>query len=418
MYKVLEVTIDGFWNEFKAHGVFKDDVNIVIGKNGSGKTTFMNILHAVLSVDIDALDENDFTVAIIKLHDGNKVKTIKAEKREIKDSPFPLIVYQISTKKYLMPIVSSDDRIQAPSLRRRAIERSQEVRDELAKLVSLASLSVYRIKNDQEQDVRERSPRRSISPVDMRLSNLRQSLTLYQLDVSNLAREVSSELQRDVLISLLHKKDSALNRAIQLDFDEIAEKQNLISAYKQLGVSGHDITKQINDHTAAISECVSALKNLKDADVTKIDFSALEARNRTKKVIEMSLTAEEKTKRIFSQIDNFLGTLKSFIPDKDFLFIGGDLQLKQNDKISVSRLSSGEKQLLILFIETLLQRQKPYVFLADEPELSLHISWQRNVIAAIRALNPHAQIIVATHSPEIAGGFKDRIMDMEDMLHV
>jgi predicted ATPase len=72
--------------------------------------------------------------------------------------------------------------------------------------------------------------------------------------------------------------------------------------------------------------------------------------------------------------------------------------------------------LLILFIEALLQRKQPYIFMADEPELSLHISWQRNIVSAIRSINPNAQIIVATHSPEIAGKFRDRIVDMEDIL--
>ena len=75
-----------------------------------------------------------------------------------------------------------------------------------------------------------------------------------------------------------------------------------------------------------------------------------------------------------------------------------------------------EKQLLILFIEALLQRQRPFIFLADEPELSLHISWQRGILSAIRSINPNAQIVVATHSPEIAGKFRDCLMDMEDIL--
>ena len=85
--------------------------------------------------------------------------------------------------------------------------------------------------------------------------------------------------------------------------------------------------------------------------------------------------------------------------------------------LPLAKLSSSEKQLLILFIEALLQRQRPYIFLADEPELSLHIAWQRNIIAAIRSLNSNAQIVVATHSPEIAGKFKDCLLDMGEILH-
>ena len=109
--------------------------------------------------------------------------------------------------------------------------------------------------------------------------------------------------------------------------------------------------------------------------------------------------------------------LRSFVPDKTFTFTLGELTVANEGSIPLAKLSSGEKQLLILFIEALLQRQQPYIFLADEPELSLHISWQRNIVSAIRSLNPNAQIVVATHSPEIAGKYKNRILDMEDILH-
>lgn len=83
--------------------------------------------------------------------------------------------------------------------------------------------------------------------------------------------------------------------------------------------------------------------------------------------------------------------------------------------ISLFKLSSGEKQLLILLIETLLQRKERCIFLADEPEISLHIEWQREIISSVLALNPNAQIIVATHSPEIAGKHKSKIIKMNDI---
>jgi ABC-type lipoprotein export system ATPase subunit len=129
------------------------------------------------------------------------------------------------------------------------------------------------------------------------------------------------------------------------------------------------------------------------------------------------LKASELTEAVFLQVNNFITTISSFIPEKKFSFLGGELIVHGATPISLIKLSSGEKQLLILLIEALLQKQKPFIFLADEPELSLHISWQRKVISAITKLNPNAQIIVATHSPEIAGKFSSDIIDMEDILH-
>ena len=72
---------------------------------------------------------------------------------------------------------------------------------------------------------------------------------------------------------------------------------------------------------------------------------------------------------------------------------------------------------MILLIETILQREKPTIFLADEPELSLHISWQRKILSSVLAINPNAQIVVATHSPEIAGKFPTKLISMSEVLH-
>ena len=95
----------------------------------------------------------------------------------------------------------------------------------------------------------------------------------------------------------------------------------------------------------------------------------------------------------------------------------GEFQIYKEDKqISFDQLSSGEKQLLILLTETLLQKGQPFVFLADEPEISLHIEWQAKIVSSIKELNQQAQVIVATHSVEIAGGWKKNIIDMEDIV--
>ena len=72
--------------------------------------------------------------------------------------------------------------------------------------------------------------------------------------------------------------------------------------------------------------------------------------------------------------------------------------MTRNVEIQHQSLSSGEKQLLILLTQTLLQEKQPFIYIADEPELSLHIEWQHKIISAIKELNPNVQIIAATHS--------------------
>ena len=73
--------------------------------------------------------------------------------------------------------------------------------------------------------------------------------------------------------------------------------------------------------------------------------------------------------------------------------------------LSLSALSSGEKQLLKILVATV--NAGASVILVDEPELSMHVDWQRRLIPSMRTLNPLAQLIVATHSPEIMAEIPD-----------
>ena len=53
----------------------------------------------------------------------------------------------------------------------------------------------------------------------------------------------------------------------------------------------------------------------------------------------------------------------------------------------------------------------------DEPEISLHIRWQREIIDRMRQINPFCQIIIATHSPSMFGtGWGDNVVYMEDII--
>lgn len=89
----------------------------------------------------------------------------------------------------------------------------------------------------------------------------------------------------------------------------------------------------------------------------------------------------------------------------------------ENERIPVNYLSSGEKQFLIIMLQTLLSRGEECIIIMDEPEISLHIEWQYNLIDYIRMLNPKAQLIISTHSPSIFGqGWGDKVKYMNDIV--
>ncbi len=421
MYKIQSVNIDGFWHRCNASCEFNDEVNIVIGKNGTGKTTFMNILHSVLVVDLDGLGTNDFDSVEIQLAKGGKKRTIKARKVDDDNLPFLFIEYQISQRKYKIRILPSEDMRMSVNIRRHIQEESLKVRTILDEIVSVSSLSVYRLRNDDEYEIRDRHGSRVVSPVDFRLGEVLRGLTHYQLALSQKAREISSRLQKDVLASILYGEEDAKQPGYTLEFEKDKEKTNLISAYTQLNAIDSEIRKKITFHVNSIDKALSEIKNNfenKDDSKPVADaFRSLEALRKSRKIVEMSLLSERQVKDIYSQINLFLEIVKSFIKDKEFAFESGDLIISnQQGPIPHPRLSSGEKQLLILLTEALLQNQKPHIYLADEPEISLHIEWQRMVIPAIRKLNPNAQVIAATHSPEVAANYGDYLLNMEEII--
>jgi len=80
------------------------------------------------------------------------------------------------------------------------------------------------------------------------------------------------------------------------------------------------------------------------------------------------------------------------------------------------QLSSGEKQMLAILLTVLVEDDLPYVLFMDEPEVSLHIEWQKRLIDLILELNPHVQIILTTHSPAVVmNGWVDRVTEVSEI---
>jgi predicted ATPase len=108
----------------------------------------------------------------------------------------------------------------------------------------------------------------------------------------------------------------------------------------------------------------------------------------------------------------FVNTGKKVDRDNnELIFISG------NDKLTPYQLSSGEKQILVILLTVLVQDNKPSILFMDEPEISLHLDWQRKLIQYIKELNPNVQIILATHSPGIIlEGWADKVSEMSDLI--
>ena len=80
------------------------------------------------------------------------------------------------------------------------------------------------------------------------------------------------------------------------------------------------------------------------------------------------------------------------------------------------QLSSGEKQMLAILLTVLVENHLPYVLFMDEPEVSLHIEWQKRLIDLVVELNPNVQIILTTHSPAVVmNGWVENVTEVSDI---
>lgn len=86
------------------------------------------------------------------------------------------------------------------------------------------------------------------------------------------------------------------------------------------------------------------------------------------------------------------------------------------EPIDLKVLSSGEKQMLTILLAVYLENGEHYVLFMDEPEVSLHVEWQKQLIGIIRQLNPNVQIILSTHSPAmIMDGWMDKVTEVSEI---
>ena len=112
----------------------------------------------------------------------------------------------------------------------------------------------------------------------------------------------------------------------------------------------------------------------------------------------------------YQPIDDFLGTVNIFYEDSNKkleIDTVGQLIVRRPDgnECTIEGLSSGERQLLVIFAHSFFNQNN--VFIIDEPELSLHLGWQEKLADTIFSANPSSQFILATHSPEIIAGNKN-----------
>jgi len=420
------VEVDGFWGNKKAIVKFNQDVTILIGRNGTGKTTLVNLIAAVISVDITQLSILQFNSVKIKLKDRKirKTRTISIYRHPYNDNAgMEIYDYKLGTTNYQL---LTETRISRSVKNRNIVSRgvlnhTREqyimLKRELTEIIELSQISVYRQSYDQNLDA---DPRQRISAVDERLKQLIERFAIYQLKLETKLNEISKKFQREIVSSLLYNEDFDvldIKKTKLKNIDLVRLSEDLYAAFQELGI--RDKNRNIEAHIERIGKAINSLHQKESFSVD--DVLALPLIYRTNHIIKSLSESEKEKNQEQKSRQNFFQILGDFMSGKKFSYDNksGEFSfiLDDNSKpFHWTSLSSGEKQLLIQFLEVLLQESRNVIFIADEPEISLHVIWQENLLKAIRSLNENAQLIVATHSPDIVADFRDNVIDMEKVV--
>lgn len=418
---IKHVKVKKLWGVKNISTEFHNHINIFIGENGSSKTTFLNLIEATLLCDMNIFANIDFESIEIGLTDNSYIKVIRSNSDEIL-----MLKYIFDNKiEYEIPCIELLMRSYRgyPSRYR---EVYSDIKNKLSQLINISWLSINRdnmapLEYERGRDFMDRLR----NMVDLKLEDLEQKLIVYQLQLESEANKSANKFKEDAISLMLYNdsvdiyKNEVIERVTSTDTNSM--KKDLYKAFHTLGVA-KDKSEQIQIHINKIKEVIS--KILEKKSITLNDVYVLSLINRTLSIIEISQIHEKQTSDIFSPMNKFWKCIKGFMPNKSFSLNNENdgklrIALKEGDfkdtSINITSLSSGEKQLFILLTEVLLQKGTSHLFITDEPELSLHIEWQHKILSALLDLNPNTQIIVATHSPEIAGNFPENIINMKNI---
>jgi predicted ATPase len=427
MNYIEHILIEDFWGDKTVDLELKDSQNFIIGVNGSGKTTIINLIAAAITADYRTLDNSNFRKIILTLRSttDRRIKPIievtKSRSDFLSSNTIEFKIRQKSNEEPLIQYLNNeeDDDYRRRRTREEYIDLFPDhssidgfsLRRNLSKLLNISWLSIQRFKLSRRSYERSHE-----SLIDQKIREFTNNFVKYQSELKNKSAEETDKFQKFIFLSLLtaDTKERLLSSLNTINPEK--EKEALNQIYSLFDVPIKDFRGKLNKYFKSYIDS----KNKSDTGVITLkDAEYLIGMRRIHSIVQEWTRLEKKQEDIFQFRDTFIELFNKLLQRKRLIINERSelvIQTQSEKELDLLQLSSGEKQLLIILGEALLQHNQHHIYIADEPELSLHVEWQEKLVDSLKSLNPNSQIIFATHSPDIVSHFSDSVLNIEDYI--
>jgi predicted ATPase len=362
-------------------------LNIFWGLNGAGKTTLFKILHAAMNNESTGLDELPFETAEVRLRVGSDQAAVVrrySNVESVEDNE------EDNSELFLNTDISADRPWSIAPDEQHSWETAFDVAD-LSSRAAQSKLKHSYLPITRVTDSRRRPAnqdylgRERYSTDEIFVDQVRNGWRDYAIKSTSRIRDIQQQGLATVLAILFGGFRGPQSYASKAESVEPSEAYDLVHAF--LKEQGLPLVMPRNAFMDKFTESVTH----RDV-VTEIQ----EVRRLTSEV----LSPQREFQNI---IDTMYAGNKHLVLSSPRIprnMASTPIGIQVNEKaISLKSLSSGEKQLLQILLEVL--GASGDTVMIDEPELSLHVNWQQQLVSSMQRVNDECQLLLASHSPEI-----------------
>ncbi len=436
----------GIHGRFDLQIDFLPDINVIYGKNGTGKTTMLHILANVLNGSFERFAFLDFKQINVLTGDNRVIQIRKSESEPPDDEVISVYVNDEKLHRFNRRDVKK--RVWRPSTPTSVdpdVEELEQSREFLKRLPvggPAAYFPAFRTMFEAltAEDVVQRTP-----PAHRTSAYFRNDRSGRDWKLTHYARKWFGHFVPDIKYSSSAEIEEHLSVRLRTAALAVADENKGILTQVFLDVFAalsHTGSKTTETPEMILDEISALLEDLERSDFEEPDtkhqdvyrrlhtaIPALKTEGDTAasvlSVYRKSLSRRIQIQReIFAPLERYRDSVNEFLEGKQLKLEVANirrserpvsLEFANGARISLRALSSGERQILSMLYATTYFSQTGNVVLIDEPEISLHIDWQRLLLPKMAQQLGQRQVIVCTHSVEIGADYFHTIQNLNPL---